>query len=607
MNSHHYNPIKVPFKKQENCHGITVAGITYPKEICECEPCQQREIPTTPVSNNRTYEICRNTDVVIDFQLLYQGDFAIQSINLISSNMLEHGILGDITTDFKMTFTPEVNYTGTVDFDYSITDTAGNTSNISTISIYIILCEIPCNETTITLELIDKCTGLFAPISYPIDVYSPFSIFSGNGGNLGEASNYATIITLLNNDTSKPAGLQFLANADETKIDVFGTCEMPNIKLDNTTKNTIIYLPDHHSLSGAYKAQIIVTDASNNNNLGSVPLGNLIINTGGTFFANERFGDIVRVGNFIYVNTWKEYSTNTGSVQNQRLLKINISNPISPVIAGVLAIPTGYIVSYLEMETDGIHIYIGGGYAGSGGSLNIIKISIATFSVVGVINYPAGRIRTAYLDNNNIYFASNFGNDGLVHKVDKSSFTYTGNITLPSQVSLAVTGDANHVYVTGIDNTTTFDNLTVYKIDKATFTIIASYNTTKKCKQVCGNLSYHNGNLYVPVSNAVEETIVVINPLQLISVGQTTGITISEIQLPVPATPYKVVPISNCFAYVTCDERFVLKLDLNTKQVVGKVCTGGDCYNLAYVQNVDLSQPMNLDAIQNPLGSCINF
>lgn len=462
--------------------------------------------------------------------------------------------------------------------------------------------EVPCNETTTTIGIKEPCSGFdYSNIIYPVDLFSPYSDL-----NLGEVTSYIELIDALNNDPDKPSSILYSQNQNNVLVNVYGSCNSESIYVDNSTKNSLLFLPDHHSSNDLLNAQIIVTDASNNINLGSVKWGSLPMN-GETFNSNEKAGDILKVGNYIYMNLWRDiYNHNGFNVQIIRLFKIDISNPLSPFIVATLNIPIGWLSSYSEMTTDGDFIYIGGGFNGSGGSTNMVKIDLSSFTVNSIYNYTGGRVRTVTLLNNDLFFASYFGHSGLIYKVDKILFNSQTTINLPnSQVSLAVCNDGNYIYCTGIDPIT-FENLTVYKIDPSTFTIISSYNTGKKCLTVSGNLTFNDGKIYIPRCSSVEDSILCFNTNDLININQSI-LNITEIIIPSGSIPYKIIPINNCLVYITCDNEYILKLNLKTKQIIGKVCTGGDCYNAVVMQNVNMSAPTNLDPILNPIVNCTSF
>lgn len=241
-----------------------IETVKFVKTSCKC--CEK----PLPIAYDAKYEIDCNECVMIDFLNLFKGPAELDTVNISVVNPVIHGVLTNQTEPYIKRFCPTSGYSGSFYFGFTITDVEENTTEEKSIFITVrancptdpILCE----DTTVTVKLLDVIDDTpITSVSYPIDVFSPFSQSSGTIGNLGSAANYAAIITKLNADSNKPAGITFIANVNQTKIDVNGTCDFSDIKIGDSIRELI------ETMQG--QINVLVTQNSNQ----QVQIDNLIL------------------------------------------------------------------------------------------------------------------------------------------------------------------------------------------------------------------------------------------------------------------------------------------------------------------------------------------
>lgn len=198
------------------------------RESCDCCNSDMR------VSDSYVATSCEEC-AVINFEPLFDGRHDIDEVVISETNPVTNGTLSAIgESKYLFKFCPADGFSGTTDFGFTIKDTKGNVSTEKTVYVEVKECpepEVPCSETTVSVQIIDVNTDIpITALSYPIGVFSPFSTSSGIGGKIGEAANYAEIISLLNGDTSKPENITFSADGAGPNINVTGTCDFAPIK-----------------------------------------------------------------------------------------------------------------------------------------------------------------------------------------------------------------------------------------------------------------------------------------------------------------------------------------------------------------------------------------
>lgn len=182
---------------------------------------------------------------IINFEPIWQGENPISEIIISEDNPVENGTLTAIESSaYLFKFCPETGFTGDTSFGFQIKDELNNITTEKTVFITVrnncVTPPVPCDEQTITVSFIDTVDDTpITAVTYPINVMSPFSTDSGTNGELGDAGNYAAIISILNADTNKPVGITFATNADVTKINIVGVCEFQNIKLGDSIHEAV--------------------------------------------------------------------------------------------------------------------------------------------------------------------------------------------------------------------------------------------------------------------------------------------------------------------------------------------------------------------------------